>query len=204
MGRAVYHDADIYLLDDPLAAVDAHVGKHMFQKCIVEELLQGKHSGSQKKNSVILVTNAIQYLSNPHVSRIVVLNQGTVAEVGTYKQLSNNPDSLFSAMLSVMEESGGQNNREAASVLVDEESEKKPIEPKPSMARKLSASLTLFLAPKSEKNIKSQATKKTDIIREDPMKVDTIDPKLKPTTPLMTNELQGMSNVNCVCSKCFK
>ena len=42
LARAVYHDADVYLLDDPLAAVDAHVGKDLFNKCIVNELLLGK------------------------------------------------------------------------------------------------------------------------------------------------------------------
>ncbi|KAL7549875.1 hypothetical protein ACHAWF_013132, partial [Thalassiosira exigua] len=42
LARAVYHDADVYLLDDPLAAVDAHVGKALFNKCIVDELLLGK------------------------------------------------------------------------------------------------------------------------------------------------------------------
>ena len=34
LARAVYHDADIYLLDDPLSAVDSHVGKHIFRKVI--------------------------------------------------------------------------------------------------------------------------------------------------------------------------
>lgn len=42
LARALYFDADVYLLDDPLAAVDAHVGKDLFNKCIVDELLLGK------------------------------------------------------------------------------------------------------------------------------------------------------------------
>lgn len=34
LARAVYHDADTYLLDDPLSAVDSHVGKHIFENVI--------------------------------------------------------------------------------------------------------------------------------------------------------------------------
>ncbi len=34
LARAVYYDADVYLLDDPLSAVDSHVGKHIFEKVI--------------------------------------------------------------------------------------------------------------------------------------------------------------------------
>jgi ABC-type Mn2+/Zn2+ transport system ATPase subunit len=34
LARAVYQDADIYLLDDPLSAVDSHVGKHIFDEVL--------------------------------------------------------------------------------------------------------------------------------------------------------------------------
>jgi len=112
MARAVYHDADIYLLDDPLAAVDAHVGKHLFQKCIIDELLLNKSRDSdglsKKKNSVILVTNALQYLSDPNVDRIVVLDDGVVVEEGSYNELKSNPESLFSAFISVVLDNGMQ------------------------------------------------------------------------------------------------
>ena len=38
MARAVYYDADVYLLDDPLSAVDAHVGNAIFKECILGSL----------------------------------------------------------------------------------------------------------------------------------------------------------------------
>ncbi len=43
LARAVYSDTDVYLLDDPLSAVDSHVGKHIFDKVI------GPHGVLQKK-----------------------------------------------------------------------------------------------------------------------------------------------------------
>ena len=43
LARAVYYDADVYLLDDPLSAVDSHVGKHIFDNVIGPEgMLKGK------------------------------------------------------------------------------------------------------------------------------------------------------------------
>ncbi len=43
LARAVYSNADIYLLDDPLSAVDSHVGKHIFSHVLGPEgLLQNK------------------------------------------------------------------------------------------------------------------------------------------------------------------
>ena len=71
LARAIYADADIYLMDDPLSAVDAHVGKHMFEECI-DKYLQGK--------TRILVTHQLQYLRN--VDRIIVLKDGVIQAEG--------------------------------------------------------------------------------------------------------------------------
>uniref|UniRef100_A0A3B4ZGW4 Multidrug resistance-associated protein 4-like n=1 Tax=Stegastes partitus TaxID=144197 RepID=A0A3B4ZGW4_9TELE len=64
LARAVYHDADIYLLDDPLSAVDAEVGRHLFEECIC---------GLLKKKPRVLVTHQLQYLKA--ADQIVVLKE---------------------------------------------------------------------------------------------------------------------------------
>ena len=107
LARTVYHDADVYLLDDPLAAVDAHVGTDIFNKCIVDEMLLGKSKGnttSERNATVILVTNALQYLSHEMVDKIICLEDGRVQEVGTFAELSSNPKSRFSAFLNALAE----------------------------------------------------------------------------------------------------
>ncbi|CAD1468702.1 unnamed protein product, partial [Heterotrigona itama] len=78
LARAVYNDSDIYFLDDPLSAVDSHVGKHIFENVIGP-------SGLLKKKTRILVTHGITYL--PEVDNIIVLKDGEITEVGSYKQL---------------------------------------------------------------------------------------------------------------------
>ncbi|TKS69724.1 Multidrug resistance-associated protein 9 ATP-binding cassette sub-family C member 12 [Collichthys lucidus] len=76
LARAVYSNKEIFLLDDPLSAVDAHVGKHIFEECIKKEL-QGK--------SVILVTHQLQYLE--FCDDILVLEDGEVREAGDHHAL---------------------------------------------------------------------------------------------------------------------
>jgi ATP-binding cassette subfamily C (CFTR/MRP) protein 4 len=65
LARAVYRDADIYLLDDPLSAVDAHVAEHIFKECILNYL---------KSKSVVLVTHQIKYLSK--VNQVYFIENG--------------------------------------------------------------------------------------------------------------------------------
>uniref|UniRef100_A0A663DUQ4 ABC-type glutathione-S-conjugate transporter n=1 Tax=Aquila chrysaetos chrysaetos TaxID=223781 RepID=A0A663DUQ4_AQUCH len=81
LARAVYSNADIYVLDDPLSAVDAHVGKYLF-----EHVLGPK--GLLQKKTRILVTHSISFL--PQVDNIVVLVAGAVSEHGSYSTLLAN------------------------------------------------------------------------------------------------------------------
>jgi ATP-binding cassette subfamily C (CFTR/MRP) protein 4 len=76
LARAVYKEADIYLLDDPLSAVDASVGKHLFNNCI---------SGYLKDKCTILVTHQVQYLTS--VDKIYLMSNGAIAASGSYSDL---------------------------------------------------------------------------------------------------------------------
>jgi len=100
-----YHGGECSLIDDALSAVDAHVAKHLFEECIVKNLLECDDNYS-KKRSVILATNSLQHLNHPRVDKIVVLRQGRIIEQGSYKELSADKSSEFSRFLSVINESG--------------------------------------------------------------------------------------------------
>lgn len=87
LARAVYSDADIYLLDDPLSAVDAHVGKALLKKCVL---------GVLASKTVVLATNALHAL--PQAEYVYVLGRGTVLEQGTYEEVSS-AKGEFSALM---------------------------------------------------------------------------------------------------------
>ncbi|KAM8825503.1 multidrug resistance-associated protein 1-like isoform 1-T1 [Synchiropus picturatus] len=80
LARAVYCDKAVYLLDDPLSAVDAHVGKHIFNRVI-------GHHGLLKDKTRVLVTHGLSYLH--HVDLILVMVDGEITEMGSYKQLKH-------------------------------------------------------------------------------------------------------------------
>ncbi|KAG6778677.1 hypothetical protein POTOM_015017 [Populus tomentosa] len=79
MARAVYSNSDVYIFDDPLSALDAHVGRQVFNSCIKDEL-QGK--------TRVLVTNQLHFL--PQVDKIILLSEGMIKEEGTFEELSKN------------------------------------------------------------------------------------------------------------------
>ncbi|KAK6497918.1 hypothetical protein TWF481_012314 [Arthrobotrys musiformis] len=89
IARAIYHNSDIILLDDPLSAVDAHVGRHMFNEAI---------GGLLKDKCRILATHQLHVLNR--CDRIVLMADGRVSGVGSFDELmATNED--FKQMLSM-------------------------------------------------------------------------------------------------------
>jgi ABC-type multidrug transport system fused ATPase/permease subunit len=77
LARAVYQDADVYVLDDPFSAVDAHTGTFLFEECVM---------GALKDKTVILVTHQLEFL--PEVDQIIVMRApGEIVQRGTYNEL---------------------------------------------------------------------------------------------------------------------
>ena len=99
VARAAYQDADLYLFDDPLSAVDAHVGKHIFNHVIGPQ-------GMLKNKTRLLVTHAVHVL--PKVDKIIVLVDGEISEIGSYQNLVNN-NAVFAEFLRNV---GNENNNE--------------------------------------------------------------------------------------------
>uniref|UniRef100_A0A674K4E7 Multidrug resistance-associated protein 1 n=1 Tax=Terrapene triunguis TaxID=2587831 RepID=A0A674K4E7_9SAUR len=89
LARAVYCNTDVYLFDDPLSAVDAHVGKHIFDKVIGPK-------GILKNKTRVLVTHGVSFL--PLMDTIIVMTDGKISEMGSYQELLNQ-DGAFAEFL---------------------------------------------------------------------------------------------------------
>ena len=76
IARAVYANAELAILDDPLSALDAHVAKDVFKRCI---------RGVLRDSAVLLVTHQLQFTE--FADNIIVMKDGRVVESGKYSQL---------------------------------------------------------------------------------------------------------------------
>ena len=74
IARAVYSDADIYLFDDPFSALDAYVGKNIFDN-VIKKYLKGK--------TILVITHALQYL--PMMDYVIKMNEGKIEYYGNAK-----------------------------------------------------------------------------------------------------------------------
>ncbi|XP_065206730.1 multidrug resistance-associated protein 1-like isoform X3 [Planococcus citri] len=96
LARAVYYGADVYFLDDPLSAVDSHVGKHIFEHVIGP-------NGLLKKKTRVLVTHSVTYLSQ--VDFIVVVKDGSISESGSFQQLLDKKGDFSEFLVTYLKES---------------------------------------------------------------------------------------------------
>ena len=91
LARALYSTAEIFVLDDPLAAVDAHVGNHIWEQAI---------TGCLADKCVVLVTNQLQHLSAETVSEVLIMGSGgVIAERGQYDELAAREHGAFAELL---------------------------------------------------------------------------------------------------------
>ena len=84
------------MLDDPLSAVDSHVGKHIFEKVLGPQ-------GLLKNKTRLLVTNSVTYLSQ--MDFIIVMKDGRISEAGTYKQLLDKKGDFANYLMDHLNES---------------------------------------------------------------------------------------------------
>jgi ABC-type multidrug transport system fused ATPase/permease subunit len=110
--RAILKDSDIFLLDDPLAALDSHVGKKIFDNVIC---------GLLKSKTVVLVTHQLHLL--PHFDLIIVMKDGSVAEFGTYSEIAAKTDIIDSISENMVSHSS-----EANGALELQKAETKPVD----------------------------------------------------------------------------
>lgn len=76
IARAAYQDSDIYLLDDPFSAVDAHTGTQLFHDCLM---------GILKDKTILYVTHQVEFL--PAADLILVMKNGKIAQAGSFEEL---------------------------------------------------------------------------------------------------------------------
>ncbi|KAF8562066.1 hypothetical protein P879_01939 [Paragonimus westermani] len=96
LARAVYQNADVYLLDDPLSAVDSHVAQHLFDGVLGPQ-------GVLKEKTRFWITNSFQWLSQ--ADWIVVLDEhGQIAQSGRHQDIVDNTQGHFAEYLRVLEE----------------------------------------------------------------------------------------------------
>ena len=100
LARAVYREADYYLMDDPLSAVDPKVASHIFNQCI---------KGYLKEKTVILVTHQLQFISKADC--IIYLQNGRVNACGSYEELTSSSSDFKDFVDSRKKEAESEKNK---------------------------------------------------------------------------------------------
>ncbi|KAI8892771.1 hypothetical protein BC833DRAFT_545290, partial [Globomyces pollinis-pini] len=113
LARAFYSDSDIYLLDCPLAALDSKVSKEVFNNGILQYL---------KNKTVILATHNLSLL--PQLDAVMVMDNGTIIESGTFEELRKNEKSRLSSLIANYDDASSVDDSDEEDTKVDGGSDK--------------------------------------------------------------------------------
>ncbi|DBA70095.1 TPA: hypothetical protein ACH3X2_012257 [Trebouxia sp. C0005] len=105
IARAVYTDADVYLFDDPLSALDSKVAREVYNTCLM---------GVLRNKTRVLVTNQLQFVSG--ANSVVFMHDGKIQEKGTYDELMKSDQGFAQLMPSAeveQEENGSDDGGDA-------------------------------------------------------------------------------------------
>lgn len=108
LARALYLDKDVYLFDDPLSAVDAHVGQSIFKNVFQNEL-------KDKGKTVILVTHRMEYL--PYCDTIALMKAGKLWEIGNHEDLFDRGEEYYTLYRTWSKQKQSEENREESGKL---------------------------------------------------------------------------------------
>ena len=86
IARALYSNADIYLIDDCLSALDPYVGKKVFNNVLKQNL-------QARGKTIVFATNSIDYTEE--CDKVIILNKGKIVETGPPKKLLSNKESIY-------------------------------------------------------------------------------------------------------------
>lgn len=117
LARAIYSESDVYFLDDPFSAVDAHTGAHLFQKCLMQIL-------SQK--TVIYVTHQLEFLDASDL--VLVMKDGIIVQSGKYEDLIADPNSELVRQMTAHSKSLDQVNPSQENCFTNKPPQKKKID----------------------------------------------------------------------------
>ncbi|KAI9343241.1 P-loop containing nucleoside triphosphate hydrolase protein [Obelidium mucronatum] len=104
LARLVYSDPDIVLMDDPLSAVDAHVGRALYNNCF---------QGALKGKTRILVTHQVHLLSS-EIDHVILMKNGAIAEQGSFNDLMKLRGGEFAQMMANFGNSKSEDEKESS------------------------------------------------------------------------------------------
>ncbi|XP_071492094.1 ATP-binding cassette sub-family C member 9-like [Diadema antillarum] len=150
VGRALYSQKDIIIMDDPLSALDVHVGGHLFTHGITKLL-------RRQNQTVVLVTHQLQYL--PEADKIIVMKDGRITSHGTPDEVALlDPDLCldWTRAVQVVSETETESGAESDGVLRERKALRKQI------ARAAIASASTLSRDRNEGNDKGRLIEEED------------------------------------------